>query len=104
MNDSTLEIISIVSIIAGLILGFILIFDYTPADSFFLEEDDDNAFVEGIILKKSFNYKKNYSSLKIYGCKSFDAYSEKNISKKINESIKIYGSFSDKLFIVEKYE
>lgn len=104
MKDSTIEIISLVSIIAGLLLGFFIVFDYTPADSFFLEEDDDNAYVEGIILKKSINNKENYSMLIVYGCKTFDVYSEVNISKKINESIILYGSFSDKLFIVEKYK
>lgn len=102
MDDFTLELIALISIIAGLIIGFFLVFNYTPMNAFFLEEDDDNSYIEGYVLQK--NVKTNYTLLKIYGCRSFDAYSEIKIDKKVNDSLIIMGSFSDNLFIVESYK
>ncbi|MGV8169177.1 MAG: hypothetical protein ACP5N3_03925 [Candidatus Nanoarchaeia archaeon] len=101
MKDSLLELIAISAIMLGILLCFFLIFDYTPVDSFFLEKDDDNAFLQGTVM--SIRNTENYTLLEIYACKTFDAYIEGNLSKKVNESIHIQGSLSDDLFIVEKY-
>jgi hypothetical protein len=101
MNDSTIEIISLLSIILGIILGFFLIFDYTPADAFFLEKNDNNAYIDGFIIQK--NERENFTTLKIYGCRSFDAYFETGIDKGVNDSIIVTGSFVDNFFVIEKY-
>jgi hypothetical protein len=101
MEDSTLELISLIAIIAGIILGFVLVFDYEPVDAFFLSKDDNIAVINGFIIQK--NEKANFTTAKIYGCRSFDAYSENIIDKNINDSITVTGSFVDNFFIIEKY-
>lgn len=101
MNDSLLEILSLVSIISGIIIGFFLVFDYAPVDAFFLEEEDDNSYIEGFVVKK--NARSNYTSLKIYGCRAFDAYYDGKIEKNINDSITVVGSFADDFFFIDKY-
>jgi hypothetical protein len=99
MKDSLLEIISLGSIILGLLLCFFLIFDYEPVDGFFTEEDS-NAFLQGTILEKNVN--ENFTLLKINACKTFTAYSEKEINKSVNESTYIRGSIEDDFFIIEE--
>jgi hypothetical protein len=100
MNDSAVEIISLILIIAGIILGYFLIFDYTPVDAFFLEKNDNNAYIDGVVMQK--RESSNFTMLKVYGCRSFDAYSEKIVEKNVNDTITLKGAFTDNLFIVEK--
>jgi hypothetical protein len=102
MKDATLESIGLISIIAGVLIGYFIVFDYEPEDAFFLSEDESNAFIEGYIIEK--RVKDEFTLLKIYGCRTFDAYSEPNISRKVNESITIYGSLSDDFFFIERYK
>ncbi|MGV8162495.1 MAG: hypothetical protein ACP5N2_04160 [Candidatus Nanoarchaeia archaeon] len=101
MKDSLLEMISLLSIVLGLVICFFFVFDYTPVDSFFLEKDDDNTFLDGFVLTKRIT--DNYSLISVSACKKFDAYYEGNLETEVNESIHIQGSFTDNFFIIEEY-
>ncbi|MFA6072573.1 MAG: hypothetical protein WC758_00470 [Candidatus Woesearchaeota archaeon] len=102
MNDSTIEIVALLSIILGLLIGFLFIFDFEPIDVTTLQEDDNNVFLSGIIIQK--NQKENYTLIKIQGCRDFDTYFEGRINKNIGDKITIQGSFTDNFFIIEEYK
>ena len=76
MNDETLEVISLLTIMFGLVIAFFFVLDYEPVDAFYLNSDDSNAYFSGEIMRKSFNNESGYSHLEIKGCRTFDAFYE----------------------------
>jgi hypothetical protein len=102
MKDSVIEACALLAIVLGLLLGYFLVFDYAPADAFFLEEADSNAFLSGEVL--GFNETKDGTTMiKIESCRAFTAYYDGRIDS-LEDNVTLYGSFSGGVLFVENYK
>jgi hypothetical protein len=106
MNDSWIETAALLAIIFGLLLGYFFVFDYTPADAFFLDESDTNAYLTGKVLNIT-ETSSGMTKLDIMSCRVFNAYYSGQISgglEELGDNLTIYGSFSDGILFIDSYK
>jgi len=104
MKDETLERIALLTIIAGLILGYILVLDFKPTNAHYLTTEDNNAYLEGIINKKRYNEESGWSMLEITTCKNTTSFYKGEINKNEKDKIYIQGTFDGDKFSINKYK
>lgn len=100
INDRQIELIALGSILAGIILAYIFVFDNEPIDAFFLAADDNNVFLDAVVLETS----EDKGSAFVYGCREFMVYSDIPITKNQQEWILLSGRFSNGNLIAENYK
>lgn len=103
MKDSTLETIALLTITLGLFIAFAFVLDFEPADAHFLDEDENNAFIQGKILENHFSNNSGWSYLKIDSCRIFEAYYEGEVLLEKDSEISVKGSLYDGTFTVEEF-
>jgi len=104
MNDEILERIALVTIILGLILGYILVLDFEPKDAHYLTTEDNNAYLEGTITKKRYNNESGWSMMEIKTCKSTKSFYKGEIKKGEQDKIYIKGTYNGETFIIDNYK
>jgi len=104
MNDEILERIALITIILGLILGYILMLDFKPKDAHYLNKEDKNAYLEGTITKKRYNNESGWSMLEIKTCKNTTSFYKGTIQKKEQDKIYIQGTYDGNTFSINKYK
>lgn len=99
MEDSTIEILGLITIIIGLLVAQIYVLDNKPRDAFFQQSNDNNVIITGNIASIKSSPKGNY--FEITACRNIHLYpSTNNLIKgfKENESISAQGTFYNKGF------
>lgn len=104
MKDSELERIALIAIIAGLLLILIVMPKYEAIDAHYLTEDDNKAFLEGRIQRKSYGEESGWSVLEIKTEKTTTSFYEGKINKEEGEKIYIKGSYHDGTFTIKEYK
>jgi len=94
MEDSTIEILGLITIIVGLIIAQIYVLDNKQKDVFFQQSNDNNVIITGNILSIRSSLKGSY--LSVTACRNVFLYppmgNSFNSFRK-NESISAQGSF-----------
>ena len=90
MRDETLELLGLIGILIGMIVAYFLVLDYEPVDAFYFDEDD-NAFIEGTIKRKSYNPDSGWTYLEVYSCREFKAFYEGEILKGEGDEVMVKG-------------
>jgi hypothetical protein len=101
MKDELLESLALVAIILGLGITFFFVLDYEPADVVLVSEDD-NAYVQGIITRKSYNEGSGWTYLEVHACRDVKVFYEGETGYGDGESMRATGAFKDGKMTAEK--
>jgi len=104
VKDNELERIALIATIIGLILILIMMPKYEPVDAHYLTNDDNNAYLEGTIVKKSYNDETGWSYLEINTCKNTKSFYNGEIPLQEKEKIHIQGTYQNNVFNIKKYK
>ena len=104
MEDEKLERIALLATITGLILIIILMPKYEAVDAHHLTENDNKAYLEGTITRKSYNEETGWSYLEINTCKNTKSFHKGEIPREEGEIIYIQGTYQDNVFSIKKYK
>ncbi|MCF7866960.1 hypothetical protein K9L67_05795 [Candidatus Woesearchaeota archaeon] len=105
MNENTLEILSLITIIISLIMLYFFILDYNPEEFTNPNQNYDKTTIKGIITQNNYDINKNQTKFKIKTEITINGIISGQIKQNItnqNEIIKIIGSYQNGYFFAEK--
>ena len=77
---------------------------YEAADAHYLQEDDNNAFLEGTIRRNTYSEESGWSVLEIKTQKTTTSFYKGKINKDEGDTIHIKGSYYDGTFTIKEYK
>lgn len=104
MKDEELERLALLATIAGLILIIIIMPKYEFVDAHYLTENDNKAFLEGTINKKTYSEETGWSAIEITTKKTTTSFYEGKINKEEGDTIHLKGNYHEGTFTIKEYK